>query len=195
MRCPYCHQDDSRVIDSRDTADNDGIRRRRECMACSQRFTTYERVQPVSIAVIKKDTRREEYSREKLLEKIMISCSKRPISRQAITNMVDEIEATIFRTGESEVPSQMIGELVLEKLRKLDHVAYIRFASVYRNFRDIGSLRQELESLEEPKLAAEPVAVLDEGSRRVGRPRRTAAKKGRRAAASLKEVADERRSL
>ncbi len=176
MRCPYCHHNDSKVIDSRDTPDNDGIRRRRECLKCNLRFTTYERVQPVSISIVKKDGRREEYNRQKLLEKIRIACSKRPIPTEAINKAVDEIEVELFRTGESEVPSRAIGELVLNKLRGLDHVAYIRFASVYRDFRDIDSLRAELEQLQGAKASANGSSA--EEARRA--PRRTAAKRGRR---------------
>lgn len=179
MRCPYCHHNDSKVIDSRDTPDNDGIRRRRECLKCNLRFTTYERVQPVSIAIVKKDGRREEYSRNKLIEKIRISCSKRPIPTGAIENVVDEIEVELFRTGESEVPSRAIGELVLNKLRGLDHVAYIRFASVYRDFRDLDSIKAELEQLQGAKSSANGGTPSEE-TRRVASPRRTAVKRGRR---------------
>lgn len=177
MRCPYCHHNDSKVIDSRDTPDNDGIRRRRECLKCNLRFTTYERVQPVSINIVKKDGRREEYNRQKLLEKFRIACSKRPIPTEAINRAVDEIEVELFRTGESEVPSRAIGELVLNKLRGLDHVAYIRFASVYRDFRDIDSLRAELEQLQGAKANANGSSA--EEPRRSA-PRRTAAKRARR---------------
>jgi transcriptional repressor NrdR len=178
MRCPYCHHSDSKVIDSRDTPDNDGIRRRRECLKCSLRFTTYERVQPVSITIVKKDGRREEYNRQKLLEKIRIACSKRPIPTEVINHAVDEIEVELFRAGESEIPSRAIGELVLNKLRGIDHVAYIRFASVYRDFRDIDSLRAELEQLQGAKASANGSGPTDEVRRNA--PRRTAAKRGRR---------------
>lgn len=182
MRCPYCHFKDSKVIDSRDTPDNDGIRRRRECLKCSLRFTTYERVQPVSISIIKKDGRREEYSREKLLEKIRIACSKRPIPTGAINQVVDEIEVELFRTGESEIPSRAIGELVLNKLRTLDHVAYIRFASVYRDFHDIESLRAEVEQLQGARAASSGSngSASSEEGRRPASTRRTTIKRGKR---------------
>jgi transcriptional repressor NrdR len=145
MHCPYCGFEDTKVIDSRDS--EEGIRRRRECLACGERFTTFERVQTVGLQVVKKDGRREDFSREKLLLGIRRACEKRPLPVGAIEAVVDDIEATLQAQGKAEVPSSLIGELVMDHLRDLDHIAYIRFASVYRAFADIESLQEELESL------------------------------------------------
>lgn len=145
MNCPYCGGQESKVIDSRSL--DDGVRRRRECLACNARFTTYERVQPHDIFVIKKDGRREEFSRDKLLLGIRKACEKRPLPTGAIDKLVDTIEAELYKVGKSEVSSSYIGDLVMEGLKKLDHIAYIRFASVYREFADIGDLKEEVDSL------------------------------------------------
>lgn len=145
MNCPYCGNQESRVIDSRSL--DGGVRRRRRCLACNARFTTQERVQPHDIFVIKKDGRREEFSRDKLLLGIRKACEKRPLPTGAIDKLVDAIEAELYKAGKSEVSSARIGDLVMEGLRKLDHIAYIRFASVYREFADIGDLKQEVDSL------------------------------------------------
>ena len=145
MNCPYCGGQESKVIDSRSL--DEGVRRRRECLACNARFTTYERVQPHSIFVIKKDGRREEFSRDKLLLGIRKACEKRPLPTGAIDKLVDAIEAELYKAGKSEVSSSYIGDLVMEGLKKLDHIAYIRFASVYREFADIGDLKEEVDSL------------------------------------------------
>lgn len=147
MRCPYCGGLESKVIDSR--ALDEGIRRRRQCSACGARFTTYERVQPHSIFVIKKDERRERFDRDKLSRGIRKACEKRPLPAGAIDKLIDNIEAEIYHLGKAEVPSSLIGDLVMEGLRKLDHIAYIRFASVYRAFADIGDLKQEVDHLAE----------------------------------------------
>jgi transcriptional repressor NrdR len=147
MKCPYCRTGDSRVIDTREMADMDAIRRRRQCRDCGRRFTTYERVEPVSLTVAKKDGRREPYDRLKLEGGIRLACSKRPIPAETIQRILDEVETTIFALANDEVPSRAIGELVMEKLREVDQVAYIRFASVYRSFADIEDLRDEVESL------------------------------------------------
>ena len=128
MNCPFCGHLDSKVIDSRDV--NDGIRRRRQCLQCGQRFTTYERLQPASLFVIKKDRRREEFSREKLLSGIRKACEKRPLASGAVESLVDDIEAELFRMGRTEIPSAVIGDKVMAGLKKLDHIAFIRFASV-----------------------------------------------------------------
>jgi transcriptional repressor NrdR len=166
MRCPYCGFEDTKVIDSRDS--EDGIRRRRECLACGERFTTFERVQTVGLQVVKKDGRREDFSREKLLLGIRRACEKRPLPVGAIEAVVDAIEATLQGQGKAEVPSSLIGELVMDHLRDLDHIAYIRFASVYRAFADIESLREELESLsgasprEATRLAGQLTLIPDE---------------------------------
>jgi transcriptional repressor NrdR len=145
MNCPYCGRQESRVIDSRGL--DEGVRRRRQCLACNTRFTTYERIQPHDIFVIKKDGRREEFSRDKLFLGIRKACEKRPLPTGAIDKFVDTIEAELYKVGKSEVSSSYIGDLVMAGLRKLDHIAYIRFASVYRKFADIGDLKQEVDSL------------------------------------------------
>ncbi|MDD5095534.1 MAG: transcriptional regulator NrdR [Dehalococcoidia bacterium] len=145
MRCPYCDHNDSKVTDSRSV--EHGIRRRRECLKCGARFTTYERVDNSSMTIVKKDKRRESYSREKLMSGIRKACQKRPLPTGTIDKLVDEIEAEMHSMGKSEIPSSVLGELVMEKLLALDHIAYIRYASVYRSFTDIGSLKKEVDSL------------------------------------------------
>ncbi len=145
MDCPYCGHIDSRVVDSRDV--NDGIRRRRQCLACGARFTTYERMQPSSLFVIKKDGRREEFSRDKLLVGIRKACEKRPLPTGTMDKIVDDIEAAAYNLGRQEVPTAVIGDMVMERLKRLDYIAYIRFASVYRAFTDITDLKQEVDTL------------------------------------------------
>ena len=145
VNCPYCQHIDSKVVDSRDVSD--GIRRRRECLACGQRFTTYERLQVSGLFVIKKDQRREEFNKEKLLNGVHKACEKRPLPTGTIDRMIDEIEADVYAAGKAEVPSTVIGDMVMEKLKKLDYIAYIRFASVYRQFTDITALKEEIDSL------------------------------------------------
>ncbi len=145
MNCPYCGRQESKVIDSRSL--DEGVRRRRKCLACNDRFTTYERIQLHDIFVIKKDGRREEFNRDKLLLGIRKACEKRPLPTGAIDKFVDTIEAELYNVGRSEVSSSYIGDLVMEGLKKLDHIAYIRFASVYREFADISDLKQEVDNL------------------------------------------------
>jgi len=145
MNCPYCGHDDSKVVDSRDV--NDGVRRRRECLKCGARFTTYEHVHPASLFVIKKDQRRETFSREKLLTGIRKACEKRPLASSAVEKLVDDIEARLYQTGRAEIPSTTIGDMVMARLKTLDHIAYIRFASVYREFADITMLKEEVDTL------------------------------------------------
>jgi len=145
MNCPYCGYHDSKVIDSRDV--NDSIRRRRQCLSCNSRFTTYERLQPASLFVIKKDERREEFNRTKLLTGIRKACEKRPLPAGAVDKLADDIEAELYHLGKAEIPSTFIGDMVMEKLKKLDYIAYIRFASVYRDFADITTLKQEVDTL------------------------------------------------
>ncbi len=145
MNCPFCGHTDSRVIDSREV--NEGIRRRRQCVSCKNRFTTYERLQPVSFFIIKKDQRREEFKRDKLLSGIRKACEKRPLPTGAIEKLVDEIEAELYTLGKAEISSTLIGDLVMEKLKTLDHIAYIRFASVYREFADITALKEAVDNL------------------------------------------------
>lgn len=144
MRCPYCGHNDSKVIDSRDV--NEAIRRRRECLQCSARFTTYERLQAMSLLVIKKDGRREEFNREKSIIGIRKACAKRPVSQETIEQMVDDIEDRLRKSGKAEVDTSMIGDMVMERLRHLDGIAYIRFASVYRAFADVDEVREEADA-------------------------------------------------
>lgn len=149
MRCPYCNTDNSKVIESRAGDDGATIRRRRECLneQCARRFTTYERVEQRPLMVIKKDAKREEFSYEKLYRGVMKSCEKRPISVEQVEQVADRIDRSLRLEYEREVPSSVIGERVMEALRELDGVAYVRFASVYREFRDVETLAQEVLSL------------------------------------------------
>ena len=151
MKCPFCGSLEDKVTDSRDAKDNTAIRRRRECLKCGQRFTTYEYIEKVPLMVIKRDGRREAFERQKLLTGIRIASRKRPISIDQIERIVDEIEASILDTGVREVSSLKIGEAVMDRLKKLDAITYIRFASVYRSFKDMGELIQEAEHLLETK--------------------------------------------
>ena len=152
MNCPYCGFEDSKVIDSR--ASEGGIRRRRQCLACGQRFSTIERPELGVLLVAKKDDRREEFSRDKILLGVRRACEKRPIPLGAIEALVDDVEARVHALGKAEVPTRFIGELVMERLRELDDVAYIRFASVYRAFRDVEDLKEELAALEHGRTPA-----------------------------------------
>lgn len=144
MRCPFCGEENTRVIDSRPAEDNNAIRRRRSCDECGKRFTTYEKVETVPLIVIKKDNNREPYDRSKLQDGIIRSCHKRPVSVNTITGIVDEIETKIFNMDEKEIPTTIIGELVMDKLKDIDAVAYVRFASVYREFKDVNTFMNEL---------------------------------------------------
>ena len=145
MKCPYCGFDDSKVIDSRPAEDR--IRRRRECCKCGKRFTTFEAVEPAPIVVVKKDGARQEFDREKLFNSLLRACNKRPVAYETIEKAVDSIESTLLNELEREVPSSRIGELAMEKLRDIDDVAYVRFASVYRQFKDINTFMEELKSI------------------------------------------------
>ena len=147
MRCPYCKKTDDKVIDSRSSSDGVTIRRRRECLACGRRFTTYERVEEVPLLVIKKDQRREVYDRSKVLAGIQKACEKRPVSREAQDQIVERLEKMLDEKYEKEVPSSAIGEFIMEEIVKLDQVAYVRFASVYRQFKDINHFLKELKGL------------------------------------------------
>ncbi|MBO4584056.1 MAG: transcriptional repressor NrdR [Clostridia bacterium] len=147
MKCPYCGFEESKVIDSRPTDDNERIRRRRECLNCSERFTTYEAIERIPIIVIKKDGSREPFSAEKLLRQMLIACGKRAVPTETIERAVFDIEATLQNSLQREVKSSQIGELALEKLRDIDEVAYVRFASVYKEFRDVDSFLAELQQL------------------------------------------------
>jgi len=147
MKCPFCGDLDNRVIDSRLSKDGAVIRRRRECLECGRRFTTYERVEEVLPLVIKKDGRREPFDRMKILMGLKKACEKRPISIATLEKLVDKIEHKILESGEKEIPSTVIGEEVMRELYNLDHVAYVRFASVYRSFKDINQFMDELRDL------------------------------------------------
>ncbi|HUG14851.1 MAG TPA: transcriptional regulator NrdR [Thermomicrobiales bacterium] len=149
MRCPFCGCRDSRVVDSRDLRDGESIRRRRECADCGRRFTTYENVELRELVVVKRDGRREQFSPQKLRDKLRIALTKRPVPMSEIERIVRETETELFDRGTSEVTSTDIGELVLDKLKALDHVAYIRFASVYREFRDFDDWRREMAALDD----------------------------------------------
>ena len=146
MNCPFCGHEESRVIDSRESPD--GIRRRRECVRCELRFTTYERVHSMPLLVAKRDGRSEPFSRDKLERSLRIACAKRPLEIEAISKMVSDIENELHRLAKAEVESRVIGEMAMERLRALDRVAYIRFASVYRDFQDVESFAKEVESLQ-----------------------------------------------
>ena len=147
MKCPFCNQDDTRVVDSRPVDDNSSIRRRRMCDACGKRFTTYEKVETIPLIVIKKDQNREQYDRRKIENGVIRACYKRPISAQQITKFVDQIENQVFGREEREVSSEVIGELVMDQLKDLDPVAYVRFASVYREFKDVNTFMDEFKKL------------------------------------------------
>ena len=147
MKCPYCGNSDTRVIDSRPAEEGNSIRRRRSCDACGKRFTTYEKIETIPLIIIKKDNNREAYDRAKIEAGVLRACHKRPVSAQQITTLVDEVENEIFNREEREIPSGTIGELVMNKLKDLDAVAYVRFASVYREFKDVNTFMDELKSV------------------------------------------------
>lgn len=147
MKCPFCNYPDSKVVDSRPTDEGTSIRRRRECLKCLKRFTTYETVERLPLMLIKRDGTRQPYSREKLLNGVMKACEKRPVPLARLEQLVDAVEQKLFGTLESEVSSKTIGEMVMEELKTVDEVAYVRFASVYRQFKDINTFMEELNSL------------------------------------------------
>ncbi len=144
MRCPYCGYSESKVIDSRPTDEGERIRRRRECLNCSKRFTTYEVIETVPVVVVKKDRSREAFDRNKLLNGLLRACEKRPVSLDTLERIVDEIENMLQNSLDREVPSSLIGKYAMEKLKEVDEVAYVRFASVYRQFKDINTFMDEL---------------------------------------------------
>ena len=148
MKCPFCGDDNTRVIDSRPADDNEAIRRRRQCDECGKRFTTYEKVETIPLIVIKKDKNRETYDRSKIESGVVRSCHKRPVSVDQIEACVDEIENKIFNLGVREIESEKIGEIVMDQIRDLDQVAYVRFASVYRQFKDADTFMSELKKLQ-----------------------------------------------
>jgi transcriptional repressor NrdR len=153
MKCPYCSAPNARVTDSREVGD--GIRRRRECLVCHQRFTTYEQVAKVNLLVVKRDGRREPFDRQKLFEGIRRACTKRPVATERIEQMVTNIESGLYNLGQSEVSSRTIGEMVMDRLRELDDVAYVRFASVYRSHLDLQALKREVDQIIEQREGSE----------------------------------------
>jgi transcriptional repressor NrdR len=149
MKCPFCKVDDDRVVDSRASSDGFAIRRRRECTSCNRRYTTYERIEESPLRVVKKDDRREPFDRRKILSGLLKACEKRPVSLEALEGITETIEGKVLETFEREVPSTYIGQLVMQELKKVDQVAYVRFASVYREFKDVHEFLEELRPLVE----------------------------------------------
>ena len=147
MKCPFCSYEESKVVDSRSTEDNTTIRRRRECLSCNKRYTTYEKVEDIPVLVIKRDLTRETFNKEKIINGLIIACQKRPISRKQIEDIADYIEKTISNKMITEVESKSIGEMIMERLKDLDEISYVRFASVYRQFKDINTFLEEIKNL------------------------------------------------
>ncbi|GAB6169977.1 transcriptional regulator NrdR [Clostridium carnis] len=147
MKCPFCYFEESKVVDSRSTDDNTTIRRRRECLKCNKRYTTYEKVEDIPILVIKRDLTRENFNKEKIVNGLIIACQKRPISRKQIEDIAEDIEKTISNKMITEVESELIGEMVMERLKDIDEISYVRFASVYRQFKDINTFLEEIKNL------------------------------------------------
>lgn len=147
MKCPFCSFEESKVVDSRSTDDNNTIRRRRECLACSKRYTTYEKIEDIPILVIKKDSTRENFNKDKIVNGLIIACQKRPVSRKQIEDISEYIEKTISNKMLTEVKSDYIGEMIMDKLKDVDEVSYVRFASVYRQFKDINTFLEEIKGL------------------------------------------------
>lgn len=173
MNCPFCGTDNTKVTDSR--PDQDGIRRRRECLACGRRFSTLERIELPGVALLKKDGRREAFDRAKIIAGVRKACEKRPIPSGAVEALADEVEQAVYGMNRAEVPSSVVGELVMERLKALDHIAYIRFASVYRAFADVDELEQELEALKagwrRPDVPRDQLALLPEAAPATPKPR------------------------
>ena len=147
MKCPYCNQDNTRVVDSRPADENTAIRRRRMCDECGKRFTTYEKVETIPLIVIKKDQNREQYDRSKIEAGVLRACHKRPVSAEQIHKLVDSVETELFNREEREIPSSVIGDIVMDQLKDLEAVAYVRFASVYREFKDVNTFMDELKKM------------------------------------------------
>ena len=147
MHCPFCKHEQTQVIDSRTSEDGTTIRRRRRCLKCEKRFTTYEKVETIPLIIIKRDNTREQYNRSKIEDGVLRACHKRPVSVNQINQLIDEVETEIFNMEEKEIPSSVIGELVMDKLKDLEAVAYVRFASVYREFKDVNSFVEELKKV------------------------------------------------
>jgi transcriptional repressor NrdR len=173
MNCPFCGTDDTKVTDSR--PDQDGIRRRRECLACGRRFSTLERIELPGVALLKKDGRREAFDRSKIITGVRKACEKRPIPSGAVEALADEVEQAVYGMNRAEIPASVVGELVMERLKALDHIAYIRFASVYRAFADVDELEQELEALKagwrRPDVPPDQLALLPEATPMPNKPR------------------------
>jgi transcriptional repressor NrdR len=173
MNCPFCGTDDDKVTDSR--PDQDGIRRRRECLACGRRFSTLERIELPGVALLKKDGRREAFDRAKLISGVRKACEKRPIPSGAVEALADEVEQAVYGLNRAEVPASVVGEIVMDRLKALDHIAYIRFASVYRAFADVEELEQELEALKagwrRPDVPPDQLALLPEATPTANKPR------------------------
>ena len=151
MKCPFCSSENTRVIDSRPADDNNSIRRRRLCDDCGKRFTTYEKVETIPLIIIKKDNNREQYDRSKIEGGVLRACHKRPVSTDQITRLIDDVETEIFNREEKEIPSIVIGELIMDKLKDLNAVAYVRFASVYRQFKDADTFKKKKKKLQDTK--------------------------------------------
>lgn len=147
MRCPFCSFEESKVVDSRSTDDNTTIRRRRECLKCNKRYTTYEKVEDIPILVVKRDSTRENFNKEKIINGLIRACQKRPVSRKQIEDLAEDVEKTISNKMITEVNSKIIGEMVMERLKNVDEISYVRFASVYREFKDINTFLEEIKSL------------------------------------------------
>lgn len=151
MNCPFCNHYDSKVVDSRPTEEGQAIRRRRECMACSKRFTTYEKIEQIPLMVVKKSGNREAFNSNKVMNGILKACEKRPVSLNDIEKIVDDVEKEVYNSMEKEITTELIGELIIERIKRLDEVAYVRFASVYREFKDINTFIGELKKLLDEK--------------------------------------------
>lgn len=147
MKCPFCSEENTKVIDSRAAEDNSAIRRRRQCDKCGKRFTTYEKLESIPLMIVKKGNIREAYDREKIEKGVLRSCHKRPVSAEQIRELVDEIETAIFNLGEKEISSNTVGEIVMDKMKNFDSVAYVRFASVYREFKDVNTFMDEIKKI------------------------------------------------
>ena len=147
LKCPFCFFDESKVVDSRSTDDNTTIRRRRECTSCGRRYTTYEKIEDIPILVVKRDLTRENFNREKIVNGLIIACQKRPISRKQVEELAEDIEKSISNNMLTEIESSVIGEMVMERLKAIDEVSYVRFASVYREFKDVNTFLDEIKGL------------------------------------------------
>ena len=147
MKCPFCFNDESKVVDSRSTDDNTTIRRRRECTKCNKRYTTYEKIEDIPVLVIKRDLARENFNKEKIINGLIIACQKRPVSRKQIEEIAEDIEKKISNKMLTEIESETIGEMVMEKLKEIDEISYVRFASVYRQFKDINTFLEDITRL------------------------------------------------